>query len=304
MWSNYFKGVAMGAADVVPGVSGGTIAFISGIYERLIGALAQISPGLWTVFRKQGVQAVWRQIDGTFLVVLFAGILTSVFTLSKLISYLLVQHAALLWAFFFGLILGSVWFIGRAIKERSIITSFLLVAGAICAYILTSFAPTSMEPTYLNIFISGAIAICAMILPGVSGSFLLLLLGMYSPILTAVKGFDVTVLAIFASGCVIGLVSFTHVLNWLLKRYHDATLAVLTGFMLGALNKVWPWKYTLEYRIDSHGNTQPLVQMNVSPIRYESITGESSQLIAVILLAVLGLAIVLLLEKLRTSYQK
>ncbi|WP_020408261.1 DUF368 domain-containing protein [Hahella ganghwensis] len=304
MWSNFFKGMAMGAADIVPGVSGGTIAFISGIYERLIGALAQISPELWSVFRQQGIRGVWGQIDGTFLVVLFAGILTSVFSLSKMISYLLVHHSALLWAFFFGLILGSVWFVGKAIKQRSIITSFLLVAGAVCAYILTSFVPTSLEPTYLNIFIAGAIAICAMILPGVSGSFLLLLLGMYGPILAAVKGFDVAILAIFASGCLLGLISFTHFLNWVLKRFHDATMAVLTGFMIGALNKVWPWKYTLEYRIDSHGDTQPLVQMNVSPVRYESITGEPSHLVGVILLAVTGVALILVMEKLRTSYQK
>ncbi len=294
----------MGAADIVPGVSGGTIAFISGIYERLIKALSQISPSLWTLFRQQGLGAVWLRVDGAFLASLFAGILTSVFSLSRLISYLLTAHANLVWAFFFGLILGSVWFIGKAIKQRSLKMSVLVLMGAISAFMLTSFSPTSIEPTHLNLFLSGAIAICAMILPGVSGSFLLLLLGIYGPVIAAVKGFDVAALSVFACGCLIGLISFTHFLNWLLARFHDATLAVLTGFMLGALNKVWPWKYTLEYRIDSHGATLPLVQMNVSPGRYESITGEPSQLIGVILLASLGMALVLLLEKVRLGYQK
>ncbi|AZZ93617.1 DUF368 domain-containing protein [Hahella sp. KA22] len=304
MWKTYLKGVAMGAADIVPGVSGGTIAFISGIYERLISALGRIRPGLISIWRTQGFAAVWKDIDGTFLATLFAGILTSVFTLSRIISSLLQSHPNLIWAFFFGLILGSVWFVGKAIREKNALTALLIGLGAAVAYALTALSPTSLEPTYLNLFISGAIAICAMILPGVSGSFLLLLLGIYGPVLAAVKGFEILPLSIFASGCLIGLLSFTHLLSWLLRRYHDYTLAVLTGFMLGALNKVWPWKYTLEYRIDSHGAQVPLVQANVFPSRYEVITGEPAQVLTVAALFAIGALMVVALEKVRLGYQK
>jgi len=287
----------MGAADIVPGVSGGTIAFISGIYERLIGALAQFSPALVVFVRQQGFAAVWRKVDGTFLLVLFSGVLVSIFTLSRMISFLLGNYPELVWGFFLGLIMGSIWYVSKAIKQKTVVIYVYMVLGAVVAYLVTSFAPTAMQPTYLNLFVSGSIAICAMILPGVSGSFLLLLLGMYSPVIAAIKGFELVALAVFASGCLVGLISFTHVLNWLLKKYYALTMAVLTGFMVGAINKIWPWKWTLEYRFNPTGPDQPIVQSNITPLQYEALTGEPSHWPFVLLLMGVGFGAVLLLEK-------
>lgn len=296
MWSVYFKGIAMGAADIVPGVSGGTIAFITGIYERLIVALSSLDRQCWQAFREKGIPGVWQHIDGTFLVVLFAGILTSVVSAARLISHLLEHHGIILWSFFLGLILGSVTFIVKAMKTHNFTTWSGLLAGTLMAYAITELTPAEMVVTPFTLFFSGAIAICAMILPGVSGSFLLLIMGMYGHILGAVKDFDILVLMIFCSGCLVGLLSFTHFLKWVLRRYHDVTLAVLTGFMLGSLNKVWPWKQTLEYRLDSHGQTVPLVQANILPSTYEQLTGEPSAILWACTAFVVGLALVLAIE--------
>jgi putative membrane protein len=304
MWWIFLKGFAMGAADIVPGVSGGTIAFISGIYERLINALAKFSPTLIRLYRQQGFAVVWQTIDGFFLSVLFAGILSSVFTLSRLISYLLSNFPSMVWGFFLGLIIGSVWFVLKAIKHRTPLLILYVIAGGMLALMITSFSPMVLEPTSLNLFLSGAIAICAMILPGVSGSFLLLLLGMYAPVISAVKGFDLVSLGIFASGCIVGLLSFTHILNWALKRFYDVTMAVLTGFMIGALNKVWPWKNTVEYRFNPQGIDQPIVQTNLSPFEYEALTGEPSHWPWVLLLVVMGIVLVVLLEQVGSEPQK
>ena len=273
------------------------IAFISGIYQRLINALAQFSPGLLGVFRKSGVRGVWTAIDGQFLVVLFAGVLTSVFTLAKLISFLLSAYPSLVWGFFLGLIAGSIWFIVNAIQRITLATVVYIAAGAVVSYSISSLAPTALEPTYLNLFFSGAIAICAMILPGVSGSFLLLMLGMYTPVIAAIKGFELVSLGIFAMGCGIGLIAFTHVLNWLLKKYYDITMAVLTGFMIGALNKIWPWKLTVEYRFNPDGEDVPTVQANLSPFEYEAFTGEPSYWPWVLLLSISGALLVVVLER-------
>ncbi|MBK8973654.1 MAG: DUF368 domain-containing protein [Hahellaceae bacterium] len=296
MWSVYFKGIAMGAADIVPGVSGGTIAFITGIYERLIVALSSLDRQCWLTFRERGLNGVWQHIDGTFLIILFAGILTSVISAARLISYLLDNHGIVLWSFFLGLILGSVVFIVKAMRAHNLSTWSGLVAGTLMAYAITELSPAEMVVTPVTLFISGAIAICAMILPGVSGSFLLLIMGMYGHVLGAVKEFDVLVLVIFCSGCLVGLLSFTHFLKWVLRRYHDVTLAVLTGFMLGSLNKVWPWKQTLEYRLDSHGEAVPLVQANIFPSTYEQLTGEPSAILWAIGAFVVGLSLVLAIE--------
>ncbi len=304
MWKIYLKGFAMGAADIVPGVSGGTIAFITGIYERLIHAIAQVSPGLFVVWRKQGFLAVWQKVDGTFLLLLFAGILTSVFSLARLISFLLAQYPSLIWGFFFGLIVGSIWFVAKAIRKKQLNHIIYLVFGIVAAYAITTMSPSVLQPSFPNLFICGAIAICAMVLPGVSGSFLLLLLGMYTPVLDAVKSLDVVALSVFASGCLVGLIAFTHLLNWLLARFHDLTMAVLTGFMIGALSKVWPWKYTTEYRIDQHGASIPVVQKNLWPDRYEAFTGEPSMLGGVLALAIAGAVMVIILEKIGTGSQK
>ncbi|ENM5731935.1 DUF368 domain-containing protein [Vibrio mimicus] len=295
--STYLKGLAMGAADVVPGVSGGTIAFITGIYDTLLESIRRINPRLLTVWKEQGFAGAFRHINGLFLITLFGGIFTSIATLAKLISWLLVAHPIPIWSFFFGLILVSVWHMLRQVEQKTVSRALYLIAGAIFAYGITVLNPLNLEPTYLNVLLSGAIAICAMILPGISGSFILLLIGMYAPVLGAVKTLQVDILALFLTGCIIGLLSFSHVLSWLLRRYRDITLTFLTGLMLGTLPKIWPWKETLSWRVNSSGEQVPLLQRNLSPFEFEALTSQPSQWVLAIVLMLAAVALVLGLEK-------
>jgi len=297
----FFKGIAMGAADIVPGVSGGTIAFITGIYEFLIDSLQRIPPALFQLLKKRSLRGFWLEINGTFLLTLFSGILVSVFSFSKLISYLLHAYPEMLWGFFFGLIVASVWHVGREIKIWSFSTILLFITGAILAFVITEISPGQIAATPLNLFLGGAIAISAMILPGISGSFILLLLGLYSAVLGAVKNLELSLLIVFASGCLAGLLSIANILAWTLKRYHTVTLAMLTGFMVGALNKVWPWKQTLQFRENSHGQIVPFVQANVSPLHYELLTGRPSFLFSVLIFFILGIALVVVIDKMGRS---
>ncbi|MBW3140331.1 DUF368 domain-containing protein [Ferrimonas balearica] len=293
----FLKGVAMGAADVVPGVSGGTIAFISGIYDRLLESIRRINPSLIGVWRRQGFAAAWEYISGTFLVTLLTGILTSILTLARVITYLLEHHPVPLWSFFFGLILISLVHIGRSIKGHGIGTLLSAAAGFAFAYVITVSNPLALEATYLNFLLGGMVAICAMILPGISGSFILLLLGLYGPVLSAVKGLDLTVIAIFATGCALGLLSFSHLLSFLLRRFHGLTLAFLCGLMLGTLEKIWPWKEVLTWRTNSGGEQVPLLERAISPWQYEALTGASAQVPMAIACALLGIGLVWGLER-------
>lgn len=240
---------------------------------------------------------VFRHINGLFLITLFGGIFTSIATLAKLISWLLVTHPIPIWSFFFGLILVSVWHMLRQVEQKKLSRLLWLIAGAIFAYGITVLKPLHLEPTYINVLISGAIAICAMILPGISGSFILLLIGMYAPVLGAVKTFQLDILLIFLTGCVIGLLSFSHVLSWLLRRYRDVTLTFLTGLMLGTLPKIWPWKETLSWRVNSSGEQVPLLQRNLSPFEFETLTSQPSQWLLALVLMLAAVALVLGLEK-------
>ncbi|MET4694221.1 DUF368 domain-containing protein [Endozoicomonas lisbonensis] len=268
------RGMAMGAADVVPGVSGGTIAFITGIYDRLLNSLRSFSPTLLLLLKNEGIGACWKKVDGTFLVCVFSGILISILSFAHLISYLLAEYPVLIWSFFFGLILVSGLHMVRQVRHYSMTGGILFVLAVITAYMIGTLTPASLSPTPLILFFAGSIAICAMILPGISGSFLLLLMGLYATVLQAVKTLDLMVLTIFASGCVVGLLSFSHVLSWLLRKHRDLALSLLTGLMVGALGKVWPWKQTLETRLNSSGEEVPFLEVNVSPFNYESLTGE------------------------------
>lgn len=297
----YLKGVAMGAADIVPGVSGGTIAFITGIYETLVSSIGAVGPKTLQILFKQGPVAAWHSFNGNFLVVLMAGILTSVFTLSKIISYLLTHQAVLLWSFFFGLILISALHVGKHISQWRGSTVGTLLVGAVGAFAITTIAPTEIALNPLTLFLSGAIAICAMVLPGISGSFILLLLGMYAHIIGAVKSLDMVSLGIFASGCLVGLLLFTRLLTWLLKNHHDLTLALLTGFMIGSLNKVWPWKHTVSTRVNSHGEVVPLEQVNLLPAQFLEQSGQDPQLLFSLLLMAAAIIIVLVVERLGDS---
>ncbi|MEP0354371.1 DUF368 domain-containing protein [Paraglaciecola sp.] len=291
------KGMLMGAADAVPGVSGGTIAFMTGIYEELIFSLKQCGLTALQVLVKQGIKATWQHINGNFLLAVFGGVLLSLLTVSRAVLYLLDNHPILLWSFFFGLILAAVWSLVRHIKKWNLPLILTFIIGAVSAYYITIISPTSIESTPLIIFISGMIAICAMILPGISGSFILLLLGMYAPMLTAIKELQVFTLVIFASGCATGLISFSHVLSWMFKHHKTKTLALLGGFMLGSLNKVWPWKETIETIIDRHGKEVPLVQKNISPFVFETLNNQASYLWYAIALFLFGILLVILLEK-------
>ncbi|OOE61681.1 DUF368 domain-containing protein [Salinivibrio kushneri] len=297
--STYLKGMAMGAADVVPGVSGGTIAFITGIYTQLLESIRRITPRLFTLWRKEGFKAVWHHINGTFLCVLLAGILTSIASLAKGISWMLTHHPIPLWSFFFGLIIASALHIAKQLPAPRISPKTVLAAllGIGFAYWITIANPLQLSASPLTVFLAGAIAICAMILPGISGSFILLLLGMYSPILDAVHQTQFGLLGLFAVGAVTGLLTFSHLLSWLLRRYYALTLAFLTGLMLGTLGKIWPWKHTLTWRTNSSGEQVPLMQDNLLPGAYEAIVGHPAQVSLAIIAMIGGFVLVLLLER-------
>lgn len=280
----------MGSADVVPGVSGGTIAFITGIYAQLLESITRVRPSLLKMLKDEGIAAVWTHINGNFLLALGSGILVAILTLANLIHYLLVVSPELLWSFFFGLILASCWYIGRQIPNWQAPQLIAIAAGAVVAAAVSLASPTEVEPTLPIVFAAGSIAICAMILPGISGSFMLLLMGLYAPVMAAISNMDLLFLVTLAAGAGIGLLLFSHVLHWLLHHYHATFLSLLTGFMAGSLVKVWPWKETVLTRINSHGEEVPFIQSNVLPIADFS-------LVAAVLLAGLGVVSVLLLEK-------
>ena len=291
------KGMLMGAADAVPGVSGGTIAFITGIYEELIHSLRSLDIQAVRLLFTQGPVAAWRHVNGSFLLVLVTGILLSLLSLSNLVLYLLETQAPLLWSFFFGLIIASMWSLCRTVPEwhSSILVSF--ATGAVVAYAVTQIAPSALEATPLFVFLSGMIAICAMILPGVSGSFILLLLGMYTPIMQAIQGLQFATLGLFGTGCVLGLLVFSRVLDWAFSHHRATTLALLGGFMLGSLGKVWPWKYTTAYAINRHGGEIPLVQENVMPGSFHMLTGQDPSLGSALGLMLLGVVLVLVMDR-------
>lgn len=291
----YLKGIAMGAADVVPGVSGGTIAFISGIYGQLLDALAKMPQGI-VLLLKGRVREAWALVHANFLLVLLAGILTSILTLARLIVWLLEHQAIPLWSFFFGLILISCWVVGREIKRWSLTVLLAFAVGALAAWYITVAAPLNWGQDYLSLFFAGAIAICAMILPGISGSFLLLLMGLYHFVLGAVKNLELGVIAVFALGCAFGLLGFARILRFALQRFHDVTLALLTGVMFGSLNKVWPWKQITSFYTNSAGEQVALNQANLLPWQFAELTGQDAQLLLAVLLAVAGFGLVLLLE--------
>lgn len=265
----WLKGCAMGTADVVPGVSGGTIAFISGIYEELIESIRRADLTALRLLGRLRFGEFWRHVNGRFLLPVLLGIATAVFSLARLMTYLLTNHPVAVWSFFFGLIVASALLVARQVGKWNWRSAAALLAGIAVAWWITVASPAETPETWWFIMLSGAIAICAMILPGISGAFILLLLGKYQFILQAVGELNIPVLALFLAGAVAGIVSFSHLLSWLLRHWHDVTVATLMGFMIGSLNKVWPWKEVLETYTDSHGEIQPLVEANVWPERFD-----------------------------------
>lgn len=290
------KGMGMGAADVVPGVSGGTIAFITGIYQELIDSIKSVNFATLKLLVTGKFKAFWEAVNGTFLISLLLGIGISVLSLAKGLKYLLDHQPILIWSFFFGLIIASAIYVAKEIKQWKISTVLSLLAGTVIAYAITVITPAEANTSYGFIFLSGSIAICAMILPGISGSFILVLLGMYKFILGSVSEFNLPVIAIFLMGAAIGIVIFSNILSWLLNKYYTQTIALLAGFMVGSLNKVWPWKQVVETFVDRHGEVKPLIEQNVLPTNYLELTGNNPQITYALLLAAFGFALIFLIE--------
>ena len=293
------KGMAMGAADVVPGVSGGTIAFISGIYEELIGTLNNINFSLLKHLKSEGLKSTWKKANGSFLVALLTGVFVSIVSLAKGVEWVLEHHPILLWSFFFGLILASIIYVGKQIKTtaKDFKIFIAMAIGAAVAYLITTLNPSETTDTHLFLFFAGALAICAMILPGISGAFILVIIGAYAPVLQAINSRNLKTILIFGAGAVVGLLSFSKLLKWLFEKYHRLTLAVITGFMIGSLNKIWPWKIALTFRTNSKGVQVPLNEASISPFNFDG----NPQLLQAIGMMVIGVLIILILEKISTT---
>lgn len=298
------KGMAMGAADVVPGVSGGTIAFITGIYEELINSIKSINLNAIKLFFTGKFAEFWKAINGSFLISVFIGIGISVVSLAKGLEYLLNNFPILVWSFFFGLIVASAIYVSRSIEKWDIKTILAGIVGIAIAYTITIITPAEANTSYWFIFLSGSIAICAMILPGISGSFILVLLGMYKFILESVGDIKIAVIGTFMAGAAVGIIAFSNVLSWLLKKYHNLTIAVLAGFMVGSLNKVWPWKEVTQTIIDRHGELKPIAERNILPETYEQVTGNEALLLGAIICLVAGFALIFVVEGLGKKLKK
>lgn len=300
------KGLAMGAADVVPGVSGGTIAFVSGIYEELIESIDNLNLSVFSTWKKEGFKTAWTSINGNFLLALFLGIAISIFSLAKTIKWLLANEPILLWSFFFGLVLASIWFIGKQIKNWNAVLIIALIITSVVSYFITKAEPFASPDSLLYLLFCGFIAIIAMILPGVSGAFILLILGAYSTAIDTINdlsegvstlNFDLLKDAflkfiMLGLGAILGLKIFSKLLNWMFKHKKNLILAILTGFMIGSLNKIWPWKKVLSYRTDSHGEQVPFIEESISPFSFT----EDNQLALAIVLMVVGVFCILVLE--------
>jgi putative membrane protein len=307
------KGMAMGMAEVIPGVSGGTIAFITGIYERLLETIKNVlGPEVWRTLRNEGLAAAWGKANGTFLLFLMVGMVGGIVVGVFGITHLLEHYPILLWAFFFGLIVASAIYIGKQVKRWKASEVTGLVVGTIVAYIITIASPAEGSTQLWMVFVSGMIAISALILPGISGSFILLLMGMYTIIIPTIKHAlktlapeSLVILGVFGVGCLIGLATFSRVLSWTFKHYHNLTLAVLTGFMLGSLNKIWPWRkpvlgLTEEGELVELDQYQGVVdkiiqEVNLMPMQYAEEVG-ASYFGGAIVCMIAGLGIVFLLD--------
>ncbi len=305
------KGLAMGAADVVPGVSGGTIAFISGIYEELIETIHNLDLKFFGIWKNHGFITAWKTYNLSFLLFLFAGVFLSILSLAKLITWLLAEYPIAVWSFFFGLVIASILYVGKQITRWTMLIVVALVAAAMVSYAITIANPIGSPDSIWFLLLAGFIAIIAMILPGISGSFILLLLGAYTSVLGIVTqlGDGITTLntdlivsavgklLVFALGAVVGLKVFSKALNWMFKHHKNLTLAVLTGFMVGALNKIWPWKEVLQYRLDHSGRKIPFIERSILPQNYDG----HPFIWEAIVFAVIGFLTIFLLERIAST---
>ncbi len=302
------KGLAMGAADVVPGVSGGTIAFISGIYEELIETIHGIDLGFLKIWKKESFSKAWKHYNLSFLLALFSGIFISIVSLAKLISWFLATYPIMVWSFFFGLVIASIVYVGKQITNWRLAVIGALFIASTLSYLITIADPIGSPESIWFLFFAGFVAIIAMILPGISGAFILLLLGAYTAVIGIITqlGEGITTLnsslfleafgklLIFGVGAILGLKIFSKVLNWLFKHHKNLILAVLTGFMIGALNKIWPWKEVLQYRMNHAGKQIPFIERSILPQDFDG----SSQVLYAIIFAIIGFLTIFLLERL------
>ncbi len=271
----YLRGIAMGAADLVPGVSGGTIALITGIYSRLIAAIASLGPSTLAMLMRGRVVDAWRAIDGNFLLMLSAGIATAVIGLAALLDWLLSNYPLPLWAGFSGLVLASSWSLVVSNYDRWMTKEWLLFTGGIGVALFVGLTGAVQLPvTPLGVFFAGCIAICAMILPGISGSFLLLLMGMYEPVIKALVSVDLLTLTFFALGCAVGLLLFSRLLQGLLRVAEQITMATLLGFLVGSLIILWPWQLSVSTVLDRHGDLRDVQTLPVTPVYYAEHVGD------------------------------
>jgi putative membrane protein len=300
----YLKGMSMGAADIVPGVSGGSIALIAGIYQELLDSINSFKPHNLKLLLKFELKAFFKAVNGAFLLSLLLGIMTSIFALSSVITYLMSDHPIPLWSFFTGLILVSAFLILKEIQRWNLGVILALILGTAIAWWVTNLPPTTTPNAIWFTFVSGAIAICAMILPGISGSFILLIMGQYEPILQAVNDRNFLKLIVFASGCAVGILSFSRVVSWLLRKYHSATIGLLSGFMLGSVNELWPWKIVTAWRTSSTGEQKPFLDENILPTAYLEQVGKEPQVMAAVLAFLFGIVLVLAIEWLASKLLK
>ena len=303
------KGAAMGVAEVIPGVSGGTLAFITGIYERLLTAISNVNLGLLKTFKEDGFRAVWSKVDGLFLVKLLAGMAAGFLVGLKLVVNLLETHPVHIWSFFFGLILASVPLIGKQVKKWGGVEIALLVFGAALVYWVTIAAPSQGSEHLLIVFLAGIIGVSALMLPGLSGSFVLLLMGMYTIIMPAIEevthnplGPELLTVLVFGLGMLVGLLTFAKVLSFTFKKYPNPTLALLTGFLIGSLNKVWPWQQVSETRLNSKGVEVVKFSESVLPSTFSELPdnflyGTNPHILAAVAIMVVAFVLVFLLDK-------
>lgn len=324
----FLKGMAMGAADVVPGVSGGTIAFIAGIYEELLNSIAAIKPSLINDLRKEGLAAVWKKVNGNFLLALLSGVAVSILSLAKVLTYAIHHYPIQLWSFFFGLIIASIWYVGKQVKSWNLSSIIGLILGALLVLWISVTPPLGANSSYIFLFFAGAIAACAMILPGISGSFILLLLGAYATVIGAVGDRNLMIIGIIGLGVVTGLLTFSKLLKYLLEKYPNTLIATLTGFLIGSLWKIWPWKQdevvyikevgqksfkdiTADYQSlsaflrnaseEEFEKYKSFVEHNILPTTYETINqGISANIFSGIIFAIIGFSIIFIIEFIAT----
>jgi putative membrane protein len=287
----YTTGFLMGMADLVPGVSGGTVAFIAGIYEELLYSIKAVTGRVVSLLVQRRFREAVATVPFHFLAPLLAGIFTAVFLLANLLQYLLQQHATFVWSLFLGMIVASILIVRQRVNVWRSSNVMALIASAIVTYLLVGTVPVETPNTLLALFVSGAIAISAMILPGISGSFLLVIMGKYEQVLAAVVARDLLSLTVFGIGCIVGLALFARLLSWLFTHHHDRMVAVLIGMMIGSLRKIWPWREAVVTRVNRHGEVVPVVERNILPEHFDG------AVVGALLLALLGAAIVLYLGR-------